>query len=379
MCGFALPCGRNFTYGCGGGDAGEVQKCATWSPVLPPQSFNSSSSRRPPHRTATSPFASRPTMRSCSRRSSSASTRTPSTACCRSRARRRNGPNHLVDTILADPDRFDIIAINEAWDEDAKSILVRRLRPFYPELRPQDRRRPDPDARTVAAGHSSRPATGHRRRDLRRRADRQDQRRGQRADALRQPKFPSCRYRTRGSNGGPGPTSSWRRPPRRSPSRCSISAQFRIASPPRVPRLCASATCRAGASTTLCSPTCKPTIRKTSEFHAAERGAQFAPDPETDREDPRPACGAASSASVSSSWVTSTSRCLRPAPRSGHSSSTRRRASSPGRSTMPGRGRPPRRTGASPTGTKRSGSTTSPRFPGPTSAAAWRGPCACST
>ena len=36
--------------------------------------------------------------------------------------------NHLADTILADPDRFDIIAINEAWDEDAKSILVRRLR-----------------------------------------------------------------------------------------------------------------------------------------------------------------------------------------------------------------------------------------------------------
>ena len=42
--------------------------------------------------------------------------------------------DHLVDTILADPDRFDIIAINEAWDEDAKSILVRRLRPFYPNF-----------------------------------------------------------------------------------------------------------------------------------------------------------------------------------------------------------------------------------------------------
>lgn len=42
--------------------------------------------------------------------------------------------NHLADTILADPDRFDIIAINEAWDEDAKSILVRRLSPTYPNF-----------------------------------------------------------------------------------------------------------------------------------------------------------------------------------------------------------------------------------------------------
>ena len=42
--------------------------------------------------------------------------------------------NHLADTILADPDRFDIIAIDEAWDEDAKSILVRRLRPFFPNF-----------------------------------------------------------------------------------------------------------------------------------------------------------------------------------------------------------------------------------------------------
>jgi hypothetical protein len=29
----------------------------------------------------------------------------------------------LADTILKDPGRFDIIAINEAWDEDAKQIL----------------------------------------------------------------------------------------------------------------------------------------------------------------------------------------------------------------------------------------------------------------
>ena len=42
--------------------------------------------------------------------------------------------NHLADQILADPARFDIIAINEAWDEDAKSILVRRLRPVFPNF-----------------------------------------------------------------------------------------------------------------------------------------------------------------------------------------------------------------------------------------------------
>ena len=42
--------------------------------------------------------------------------------------------NRLADTILADPDRFDIIAINEAWDEDAKSILVRRLSPVFPNF-----------------------------------------------------------------------------------------------------------------------------------------------------------------------------------------------------------------------------------------------------
>ncbi len=42
--------------------------------------------------------------------------------------------NHLADTILANTDRFDIIAINEAWDEDAKSILVQRLRNEYPNF-----------------------------------------------------------------------------------------------------------------------------------------------------------------------------------------------------------------------------------------------------
>ena len=40
--------------------------------------------------------------------------------------------NRLADTILADPDRFDIIVLNEVWDEDAKEILVKRLRGQYP-------------------------------------------------------------------------------------------------------------------------------------------------------------------------------------------------------------------------------------------------------
>lgn len=40
--------------------------------------------------------------------------------------------NRLADTILANPDQLDIIVINEAWDEDAKDILVRRLRAPYP-------------------------------------------------------------------------------------------------------------------------------------------------------------------------------------------------------------------------------------------------------
>ena len=35
--------------------------------------------------------------------------------------------NELADAILSDPNRPDIIAINEAWDEDAKQILVDRL------------------------------------------------------------------------------------------------------------------------------------------------------------------------------------------------------------------------------------------------------------
>jgi hypothetical protein len=40
----------------------------------------------------------------------------------------------LADAILADPTRFDIIAINEAWDEDAKEVLVARLRGQYPRF-----------------------------------------------------------------------------------------------------------------------------------------------------------------------------------------------------------------------------------------------------
>jgi len=42
--------------------------------------------------------------------------------------------NHLADTILANTDRFDVIVLNEVWDEDAKSILVRRLRKAYPNF-----------------------------------------------------------------------------------------------------------------------------------------------------------------------------------------------------------------------------------------------------
>jgi hypothetical protein len=38
----------------------------------------------------------------------------------------------LADAILKDPGRFDIIAINEAWDEDAKALLIDRLRIRYP-------------------------------------------------------------------------------------------------------------------------------------------------------------------------------------------------------------------------------------------------------
>lgn len=39
---------------------------------------------------------------------------------------------HLADTILADTSRFDIIAINEAWDEDAKQVLIGKLSHDYP-------------------------------------------------------------------------------------------------------------------------------------------------------------------------------------------------------------------------------------------------------
>ena len=38
----------------------------------------------------------------------------------------------LADTILKDAGRFDIIAINEAWDEDAKQVLVDKLKLEYP-------------------------------------------------------------------------------------------------------------------------------------------------------------------------------------------------------------------------------------------------------
>ena len=40
--------------------------------------------------------------------------------------------HRLADTILANPDRFDILVLNEVWDEDAKDILVNRLKAQYP-------------------------------------------------------------------------------------------------------------------------------------------------------------------------------------------------------------------------------------------------------
>lgn len=42
--------------------------------------------------------------------------------------------NELADAILSDPDRPDIIAINEAWDEKAKDVLVNRLSPAFPNF-----------------------------------------------------------------------------------------------------------------------------------------------------------------------------------------------------------------------------------------------------
>ena len=38
----------------------------------------------------------------------------------------------LADTILADAERFDILVLNEVWDEDAKNILVQRLKAKFP-------------------------------------------------------------------------------------------------------------------------------------------------------------------------------------------------------------------------------------------------------
>ncbi len=40
--------------------------------------------------------------------------------------------NELADAILSDPNRPDIIAINEAWDEKAKDVLVSRLAADFP-------------------------------------------------------------------------------------------------------------------------------------------------------------------------------------------------------------------------------------------------------
>lgn len=47
---------------------------------------------------------------------------------------------HLADTILAEKENLDIIALNEIWDEDAKAILIRKLSADYPvQIRDIDR------------------------------------------------------------------------------------------------------------------------------------------------------------------------------------------------------------------------------------------------
>ncbi len=72
--------------------------------------------------------------------------------------------NHLADTILANTDRFDMIVINEAWDEDAKSILVRRLRSAYPHfVRKLDAdliQMRGPDLRAILSGQPSEVLNG---------------------------------------------------------------------------------------------------------------------------------------------------------------------------------------------------------------------------
>lgn len=40
--------------------------------------------------------------------------------------------HRVADAVLADPDRFDILVLNEVWDEDAKDILVERLKSRFP-------------------------------------------------------------------------------------------------------------------------------------------------------------------------------------------------------------------------------------------------------
>jgi hypothetical protein len=65
--------------------------------------------------------------------------------------------NHLADTILADTDRFDIIVLDEAWDEDAKDILEARLSPRYPIVVPLCPPVSDSTARTAGSCSSRRP------------------------------------------------------------------------------------------------------------------------------------------------------------------------------------------------------------------------------
>jgi hypothetical protein len=62
--------------------------------------------------------------------------------------------HHLADTILADTDRFDIIVLNEAWDEDAKDILEARLGPRYPRPTIRTTARSSRACATTSSGRS---------------------------------------------------------------------------------------------------------------------------------------------------------------------------------------------------------------------------------
>ena len=63
----------------------------------------------------------RPSTPISCRRSSNAPTRNFADCLLQINGKTEVQANNLADTILKDAGRFDIIAINEAWDEDAKS------------------------------------------------------------------------------------------------------------------------------------------------------------------------------------------------------------------------------------------------------------------